>query len=77
MNQAVNAIVYEKNGETYIWTFEAENERAALGSICEFAHRNDLSLDWEDANLIWQRMGQQPETIHVRDLARMLSHRPS
>jgi hypothetical protein len=69
---ALNTLFYEKDGETYIWAFAAVDEQKVLQSICDFASRDQISFDWEDANVIWQRMGEAPRSINVRDLASYL-----
>ncbi len=69
----MNAVVFEKDGETYVWAFKEGDEQKALDAICQAAHREDLTIDWDDANLIWQRMADAPDTVEARDVAAYLS----
>lgn len=69
----MNAVVYEKHGETYIWTFRDGDEQQALEAICRAAHENHSNLDWDDANLIWQRMAEAPDLVEARDIATYLA----
>lgn len=69
----MNAVVYEKNGQTYIWAFREGDEQNALEAICQAANNSELDLDWVDANVIWQRMGEAPEPIEAREIASFLS----
>ncbi|PQO42845.1 hypothetical protein [Blastopirellula marina] len=69
----MNAVVYEKNGQTYVWAFREGDEQRALEAICQSANNSELDLDWVDANIIWQRMGEAPEQIEVREMASFLS----
>ena len=72
----LNAVVYEKNGQTYVWAFREGDEQRALEAICQSANNSDLDFDWVDANIIWQRMGEAPEMIEAREMASYLSPSP-
>lgn len=69
----MNAVVYKKNGHTYVWAFQDGDEERALEAICKAAHEQSLDFDWDDANLIWQRMAESPEVVEVRDIATYLT----
>ncbi|RCS41344.1 hypothetical protein DTL42_22540 [Bremerella cremea] len=69
----MNAVVYEKNGQTYVWAFREGEEQRALEAICQAANNSELDLDWIDANVIWQRMGEAPEQVEVREMASYLA----
>jgi len=69
----LNAVVFEKNGETFVWTFRDGEEERALEAICQQANCGDLNLDWNDANLIWQRMGEAPQAITFDEMIDNLS----
>lgn len=68
----LNALVYEKDGETFVWAFREGEEQKALESLCEFANRDDVNFTWYDANLVWQRMAEVPSEIRPTDPARDL-----
>jgi len=69
----MNAVVYQRDGETYVWSFREGLEESALESICQFASRSDMSLDWQDANLIWQRMGDEPDNATLEEVGDYLA----
>lgn len=69
----MNAVVYEKNGQTYVWAFREGDEQRALEAICQAANNSELDLDWVDANTIWQRMAEAPEQVEVREMTTYLS----
>lgn len=71
----MNAVVYEKNGETYVWAFREGEEQRALDAICQAANNRELNLDWDDANVIWQRMGEAPDQVDIREMGAYFSHR--
>ncbi|GAA4423763.1 hypothetical protein [Bremerella cremea] len=73
----MNAVVYEKNGQTYVWAFREGDEQRALDAICQAANNSELNLDWDDANVIWQRMGDAPDRVDIREMGTYLSPRTS
>lgn len=70
----MNAVVYEKHGQTYVWAFREGDEQRALQAICQAADDSELDLDWGDANIIWQRMGEGPQLVEAREMANFLAH---
>ncbi|MBA2115910.1 hypothetical protein [Bremerella alba] len=74
----MNAVVYEKDGQTFVWAFREGEEQRALEAICQTANGSETILDWNDANIIWQRMGDAPDQVDVREIGAYLrrsSHR--
>lgn len=69
----MNAVVYEKHGQTYVWAFREGDEQRALQAICQAADDAELNLDWSDANIIWQRMGEAPQRVEAREMANFLT----
>jgi len=69
----MNAVVYEKEGQTHVWAFRDGEEERALEAICQSANSNETNLDWDDANIIWQRMGDAPDRVDVREIGAYLS----
>lgn len=65
----MNAVVYEKQGQTYVWAFREGDEQRALQAICQAADDAEQNLDWGDANIIWQRMGEAPQCVEPREMA--------
>jgi len=69
----MNAVVYEKDGQTYVWAFRDGDEQRALEAICQTANSSDTALDWDDANIIWQRMADAPDQVDAREIGAYLS----
>ncbi len=69
----MNAVVYEKDGQTYVWAFREGEEQRALEAICQSANSSETNLDWDDANTIWQRMGDGPVQVDVREMGAYLT----
>ncbi|MHC2067156.1 hypothetical protein ACYFX5_06775 [Bremerella sp. T1] len=72
----MNAVVYEKDGQTYVWAFREGDEERALEAICQTANCDESNLTWDDANIIWQRMGDAPDRVDIREMGSYLSRSP-
>ncbi|MFN3153589.1 hypothetical protein [Bremerella sp.] len=69
----MNAVVFEKDGQTYVWAFREGDEQRALEAICQSANSSETNLDWDDANTIWQRMADAPDRVDIREIGAYLS----
>lgn len=69
----MSAVVYEKDGQTYVWAFREGEEQKALDAICQTANNTETNFDWDDANVIWQRMGEAPDRVDAREFGNLFS----